>query len=381
MRVEKFIEFVRDTFKTKDFIPLHEPRFEGNEKNYLANTIDTTFVSSVGEYVNQLEDKFQTFLGVERAVAVVNGTAGLQVALRLAGVNAGEEVLCQALTFIATANAIAYNQALPIFIDVDLDTMGLSPSALEMFLEEHAEIRNGKAFNKTSGNRIAACVPMHTFGLMSRIDEISAICAKWNIPVVEDAAEALGSTLKSQNAGTFGMLGVFSLNGNKIITSGGGGVVVTNNKELGQQCKHLTTTAKVPHPWEFKHDFLGYNFRMPNINAALACAQMENLRTFLNRKAELFKRYREYFEHENIHLKEPIANSTSNYWLNAIELPDQESRDTFLDLTNKAGIMTRPIWELMFNLPMYKNCIRDHQKNAIYLSERIVNIPSSAIKP
>ena len=314
-----------------------------------------------------------------KAVAVVNGTAALQVALRLAGVKAGDEVLTQALTFVATANAIAYNQAHPVFLDVDRDTMGLSPDALTAFLETHAEKRENGAYNKTTQRRIAACLPMHTFGLMCRIEAIVEICAEWNIPVVEDAAEALGSSSNEKAAGSFGLLGTFSFNGNKIVTCGGGGAIVSNDVELGQQGKYLTTTAKVPHAWEYVHDELGYNFRMPNLNAALACAQLEQLDMFIEQKKKLFEQYCSFFEGSEINLKQPLPDTTSNHWLMALELPDREARDAFLRATNEAGVMTRPIWQLMYKLPMYADCQRDSQQNAEYLEDRIVNIPSSAI--
>jgi len=373
-----FISLVRDLYKKpEEFIPLHAPIFNGKEKEYLLDTIDSTFVSSVGAYVDAFEEKMQELTQTQKAVAVVNGTAALQVALRLAGVKAGEEVLTQALTFVATANSIAYNQAHPVFLDVDRDTMGLSPDALTAFLESHAEKREGGAYNKTTQKRIAACLPMHTFGLMARIQEIVDICTQWNIPVVEDAAEALGSSTNGKAAGSFGLLGTFSFNGNKIVTCGGGGAIVSNDVELGQRGKYLTTTAKVPHSWEYVHDELGYNFRMPNVNAALACAQLEQLDTFIVQKGKLFDQYSLFFEDSEIKIKQPLADTSSNHWLIALELPDREARDTFLRITNDAGVMTRPIWQLMYRLPMYQDCQRDDQINAKFLEDRIVNIPSS----
>ncbi len=379
MNHKKLISFIKILFNTQGFIPLHAPVFNGKEKEYLLDTIDSTFVSSVGAYVDAFEAKMQELTQTPKAVAVVNGTAALQVALRLAGVKAGDEVLTQALTFVATANAIAYNQAHPVFLDVDRDTMGLSPDALTAFLETHAEKRENGAYNKTTQRRIAACLPMHTFGLMCRIEAIVEICAEWNIPVVEDAAEALGSSSNEKAAGSFGLLGTFSFNGNKIVTCGGGGAIVSNDVELGQQGKYLTTTAKVPHAWEYVHDELGYNFRMPNLNAALACAQLEQLDMFIEQKKKLFEQYCSFFEGSEINLKQPLPDTTSNHWLMALELPDREARDAFLRATNEAGVMTRPIWQLMYKLPMYADCQRDSQQNAEYLEDRIVNIPSSAI--
>jgi len=379
MSPQTVINFIQEQFQTRGFIPLHAPVFNGKEKEYLLDTIDSTFVSSVGAYVDAFEAKMQELTQTPKAVAVVNGTAALQVALRLSGVKAGEEVLTQALTFIATANAIAYNQAHPVFLDVDRDTMGISPDALTAFLETHAEKRENGTYNKTTQRRIAACLPMHTFGLMCRIEEIVEICTKWNIPVVEDAAEALGSSIHSKAAGSFGLLGTFSFNGNKIVTCGGGGAIVSNDLELGQKGKYLTTTAKVPHAWEYVHDELGYNFRMPNLNAALACAQLEQLDKFIAQKRKLFEQYCSFFEGSEIKLMQPLPNTTSNHWLIALELPDRKARDAFLQATNESGVMTRPVWQLMYKLPMYEACQRDSQQNAEYLEDRIVNIPSSAI--
>ena len=376
---QSFIAFVQDTFQTKGFIPLHAPVFSGKEKEYLLDTIDSTFVSSVGAYVDTFEEKMQQLTQTPKAVAMVNGTAALQVALRLAGVKAGDEVLTQALTFIATANSIAYNQAHPVFLDVDRDTMGLSPTALSDFLEANAEKRKEGTYNKTTNRRIAACLPMHTFGLMCRIEEIASICADWNIPMVEDAAEALGSSSNGKAAGSFGLLGTFSFNGNKIVTCGGGGAIVSNDLELGTKGKYLTTTAKVPHAWEYVHDELGYNFRMPNLNAALACAQLEQLDSFITQKRKRFEQYATFFGGSSILVKQPLPGTKSNHWLVALELPNRDERDNFLRETNAAGVMTRPIWKLMYKLPMYQTCQRDEQENAKYLENRIVNIPSSAI--
>jgi len=380
MSPQAVIDFIREQFQTEDFIPLHAPVFSGREKEYLFDTIDSTFVSSVGAYVDAFEEKMQHLTQTPKAVAVVNGTAALQVALRLAGVKAEDEVLTQALTFVATANAIAYNQARPVFLDVDRDTMGLSPIALSYFLESHAELREDGAYNKNTNRRISACLPMHTFGLMCRIEEIAVICADWNIPLVEDAAEALGSTYKAKAAGSFGVFGTFSFNGNKIVTCGGGGAIVSNDIELGKQGKHLTTTAKVPHAWEYMHDELGYNFRMPNLNAALACAQLEQLSDFIEQKRKLFKQYTDFFANSPIEVKQPLPDTTSDHWLIALELLDREARDAFLEATNAVGVMTRPIWQLMYKLPMYGHCQRDGQEHAEYLEDRIVNIPSSATK-
>lgn len=376
--IQNMVSFVREHFNTTEFIPLHEPRFRGNEKKYLEKTIDTTFVSSVGAFVDQFEHMMKDITGAAKSVAVVNGTASLQVALRLAGVKKDEEVITQALTFIATANAIIYNNAIPVFVDIDLDTMGLSPVALEQFLEEFGELRENGCYNKSTGRRIAACMPMHTFGFPVHLDEIVTICNKWNIPLVEDAAESLGSFYKGKHTGTIGLISGFSFNGNKIVTSGGGGAIVTNNTELGIQAKYLTTTAKRPHPYEFFHDELGYNFRMPNLNAALACAQLESLNDFLEDKRNLAHKYAEFFKESGIKFRQETSDTKANYWLMCVELNNKSERDDFLKSTNEQGVMTRPIWNLMYRLPMYAHCQRDAQTNAEFLEERIVNIPSSA---
>lgn len=382
MKTETFNSFVRDLFQSKEkFVPLHVPVFNGNEKKYLLETIDSTFVSSVGKYVDQVESFLTDYTKTSKGVAVVNGTAAIQVALRLVGVSPGDEVITQALTFVATANSIAYNGAKPVFVDVDKDTMGLSPRALEAFLEEYGERRDRGVYNRKTGKRISAVLPMHTFGFMCRISEIQTICNEWGIPCVEDAAEALGSQSEGQSAGSFGSLGAFSFNGNKIITAGGGGVIVSNDIDLGTKAKYLTTTAKRPHSFEYFHDELGYNFRMPNVNAALLLAQLEKLEEYRIAKSSVYGKYSNFF---NTNFKDaqlmPIPQTTSqwNYWLMSIQLENREARDTFLNATNSQGVMTRPIWQLMYKLPMYSDCQRDDQLNAEFLEDTIVNIPSSA---
>ena len=371
------IDFLRNQFLSKDIIPLHEPNFSGNERKYVLDTIDSTFVSSVGSYVDKFESLMAELSKTKKAVAVVNGTSALQVALRLVGVRVGDEVLTQALTFIATINAIIYNGASPVFIDVDIDTMGLSPNAVENFLEQFGELRNGVCFNKKTNKKIAACMPMHTFGFPVHIDELIKVCNKWNIPIIEDAAESLGSEYNGKPTGSFGKLGVFSFNGNKIVTSGGGGAIVTNDIELGVKAKHLTTTAKIPHPYEYVHDEIGYNFRMPNINAALACAQMEQLDSFIQNKRTLALEYNTFFKTKGINFRTELPNTKANYWLMCLQLDNKIERDIFLKETNENKVMTRPIWQLIFKSSIYSRFQRDSQKNAIYLEERIVNIPSS----
>ena len=370
-------EHIKNVYGTREFISLHVPRFRGKEKEYLEHCIDTTFVSSVGKFVDQFEVQIAQISNTKKAVAVVNGTAGIQVALRLSGVKAGDEVLTQALTFVATANAIVYNNAYPVFLDVDKDTMGLSPNAISDFLEEHGELRADGCYNKTSGRKISACLPMHTFGFPVHLDELISVCKKWNITLVEDAAESLGSEYKGQPTGSFGELGVFSFNGNKIATSGGGGAIVSNNIKLAEKGKYLTTTAKQPHPYEYFHDELGYNYRMPNINAALACAQLEQLDSFLSEKRDLAQIHADFFKTNGIYFRSELPETKANYWLMCVELEHKKERDAFLKYTNSNQVMTRPIWQLMFRLPMFKNYQKDSQKNAIFLEERIVNIPSS----
>ena len=346
----------------------------------MLDAIDSTFVSSVGEYVDKFELMMAELSKTQKAVAIVNGTSALQVALRLSGVGVGHEVLTQALTFIATINAIIYNGASPVFLDVDIDTMGLSPNSVNAFLEKNCELRDGVCYNKKTNKKIAACMPMHTFGFPVHLDELITICKKWNIPIVEDAAESIGSEYKGMPTGSFGKLGVFSFNGNKIVTSGGGGAIVTNDIQLAMKAKHLTTTAKVPHPYEYVHDEIGYNFRMPNLNAALACAQLEQLNSFVQNKRKLASEYNIFFESIGVKFRTELPNTKANYWLMCIELENKKDRDSFLKETNENNVMTRPIWQLIFKSPLYSNFQRDSQKNAIYLENRIVNIPSSVRK-
>ncbi|MBJ7574384.1 LegC family aminotransferase [Luteimonas sp. MC1828] len=359
------------------FIPLHRPAFEGNERQYLVDCIDSNFVSSVGARVVEFEQQIAAFTGANFAVATVNGTAALHVALELVGVKHGDEVITQTLTFIATCNAMSYAGARPVFVDVDRDTMGLSPDALRRFLAEHAEVRDGQVYNKGTGRRLAACLPMHTFGHPCRIEQIVAICEEYGIAVVEDAAESLGSYVGARHTGTFGKLATLSFNGNKVITTGGGGMVITDDEALAKRAKHLTTTAKVPHPYEFVHDEIGYNYRMPNLNAALGCAQMELLSKMLEIKAEVAQRYREFFAGIGTRFVEPLPGTTANYWLNAIVLDSEEERDAFLQYTNSREVMTRPVWRLMSRLPMFQHCQHDGLENSRWLEARVVNLPSS----
>jgi len=370
-------DFIKTQFPNQDFIPLHEPRFVGNEKKYLNDCIDSTFVSSVGAYVDLFEQKMCELTGAKHCIAIVNGTNALHLSLLLAGVKDEDEVLTQALTFIATANAISYCNATPHFVDVDKDTLGLSPTLLKKHLQEIAEVKDGICYNKNTGKKISACVPMHTFGIPLYIDELIEVCNEYHIPVVEDAAESLGSYYKEKHTGTFGLLGTFSFNGNKTITCGGGGAIVTNDDALAIRGKHLSTQAKVPHKWEYVHDEIGYNYRMPNLNASLACAQLENLASFIRNKRELAKNYQQFFKSKKINFAKEQKDSVANYWLNALILKDKEERNDFLAYSNSNGVMARPIWELMSNLQLFKNCPKSNLENSNWLVERVVNIPSS----
>lgn len=376
---EDLVQFIRATFGIDEaFIPLHEPRFVGNEKKYVMDAIDSTFVSSVGKYVDKFEAMMCQITGAKHAIAIVNGTNALHLALILAGLKEGDEVLSQPLTFIATANAISYCKATSHFVDVDKETMGLSPSLLKKHLQEIAEMRNGECYNKQTNKRIAACVPMHTFGLPLYIDELAKVCAEYNIPLIEDAAESLGSYYKGKHTGSFGLVGTFSFNGNKTVTAGGGGALITNDDELAKRAKHLSTQAKMPHKWEYRHDEIGYNYRMPNLNAALACAQLEQLDSYVKNKRELSDLYNEFLKsNENINLVREIEGARANYWLNTVLLENRKQRDTFLEETNSKGIMTRPIWELMNRLEMFKDSPKSDLSNSEWLADRVVNITSS----
>lgn len=375
---KQIVDFIRDLYGTSDFVPLAVPKFIGNEKKYLNECIDTTFVSSVGKFVDRFEEEMARYTGAKRAVVCDSGTNALHMALMLVGVERGDEVLTQALTFIATCNALSYIGAHPVFLDVDVATMGLSPDAVKEWLANNAEIRNGQCYNKRTGHRVKACVPMHTFGHPIRLDEQVAVCEEYHIELVEDAAESIGSLYKGKHTGTFGKIGALSFNGNKTITTGGGGMLLFNDEELGAYAKHLTTQAKIPHRWEFRHDHIGYNYRMPNINAALGCAQLEHIEEYVEDKRATAAAYRDYFSRmDGIEFFVEPENTRSNYWLNAVLLPNREEQQAFLQYTNDNGIMTRPIWELMNRLPMFENCETDHLTNTQMFADRVVNIPSS----
>jgi aminotransferase in exopolysaccharide biosynthesis len=375
---ESTVQFIQDKFQTKGLIPLHEPVFQGEEKSFLNKTIDSTFVSNVGEYVDQFEDTLAKYTGSPSSIAVMNGTSALHLSLLLAKVQSTDYVITQALTFVATCNAISYCGAEPIFVDVEQNTLSLSPVALQNFLEDKAFIDDmGICKFKENHRTIRACIPMHTFGHPADMDPIVSVCKKWNLFLIEDAAESLGSMYKNQHTGTLGSLGALSFNGNKIITSGGGGAVLCNH-DFYLKGKHLSTTAKQADNINFYHDQIGYNFRMPNINAALGCAQLLRLDYFIDKKRKLADEYKKFFEGSSMQFFTEPENSRSNYWLNTIICEDQNHRNDFLEYSNSQKIMTRPAWTLMHKLPMYEDCITDSLENSIWLQERIVNIPSSA---
>ena len=372
------IHFIRSLYQTTDFIALHEPKFVGNEKTYLIDCIDSTYVSSVGKYVDRFEQLVAEYTGVKYAIATVNGTAALHIALKLAGVSQDDEVITQPLSFIATCNAISYCGAKPVFVDVDLATLGMSPVSLRAFLDANATRNALGCVNNKTGKKISAVVPMHTFGHPCRIDEIAKICDEFNIPLIEDAAESLGSFYQGKHTGSFGKLAALSFNGNKTITTGAGGMIITDDEALAKRAKHITTTAKQPHPYEFVHDEIAYNYRLPNINAALGCAQMESLPKLLESKRGIAIAYAEFFSDRHLKfVKEPIQAS-SNYWLNALVLEDKQARENFLKELNDAGVMSRPVWRLMNELPMFSECQSADLTNSKWLEDRVVNIPSSA---
>jgi len=380
--VEQVINAIKSVLLDYEQIALHEPCFAGNEWAYLKDCLDSGWVSSVGSYVTRFEQMLAEFTGAAYAVATVNGTAALHICLLLAGVQPGDEVLLPALTFVATANAVSYCGAVPHFVDSAPDTMGVDPRKLVDYLQDIAELRDGNCHNRITGRRISVLLPVHTFGHPVDLDALLEICRRYRLVLVEDAAEALGSLYKGRHVGTFGKLAALSFNGNKIITTGGGGAILTGDAELARLAKHLTTTAKLPHPWEFYHDRVGYNYRLPNINAALGCAQMEKLPEFINKKRALAERYSRAFaglRGVNFFTEPPFARS--NYWLNALLLDEACAglRDMLLEETNRRGIQTRPTWRLMPELPMYGDCPDMELVVAQSLARRVINIPSSAV--
>jgi len=372
-----FVVFVQDLYSSNKFIPLHAPVFNGNEKKYLLETIDSTFVSSVGEFVDEFENKVAEYTSSKYAIATMNGTAALHIALKLSGVKQNMEVITQSLTFVATCNAINYCGAKPVFVDVDRSTLGLSPQSLESFIKEYCELRDdGFCWNKSSNRQIKACLPMHTFGFPVQLDEIKNICDQYNIELIEDAAESLGSFYKGNHTGNTGKISAISFNGNKIITTGGGGVILTNDEVLAEQAKHITTTAKLSHQWEFHHDELGYNYRLPNINAALGVAQMEVLPEYLKNKRETAHKYKDWGDENGMKFMIEPNNTVANYWLNTALLENRQQRDKLLKITNDNNVMTRPIWKPMHQLEMNTDCQQTKLTNTEWLADRIVSVPS-----
>lgn len=371
------VQFIRKQFNTNEFIPLHAPIFTGREKEYVLQAIDSTYVSSVGKYVDQFEEQVKEYTGAKYAIATVNGTAALHMSMILAGVKESDIVLTQPLSFIATCNAISYIGAEPYFIDIDRRSLSMSSDSLTEFLEAQTELTASGCFLRTTGQRISACIPMHTFGFPGEVDLLTEICLRYKIPLIEDAAESIGSLYKGTHTGRFGLLGTFSFNGNKTITCGGGGIIITDDESLGRLGKHLTTQAKVPHRWEFVHDHIGYNYRLPNLNAALACAQLEQLEQFVFDKRSLAKSYSDFFDATAVEFVREIDKSRANYWLNAIICKDKVERDELLTFTNDNGVMTRPVWELMHRLEMFKKCKRSDLPIAEWVADRLVNLPSS----
>ena len=379
---DEFIPMVRDLFSTTDFIPLHAPSFSGMEKEYVLETIESTFVSSVGEFVDQFEADLTAFTGARFAIATSSGTAALHTALHLVGVQQGDEVITSPLTFVATCNAIRYCNAEPVFVDIEENTLGLCPISLAEFLDRNTEMRNdGQCWNLITDRIVRACLPVHNLGHPARVREIVDICTEHNIEIVEDAAESLGSYREGTHTGCFGKVGTLSFNGNKIITTGGGGALVTNDKRLALPAKHITTTAKRSHPWLFQHDQVGFNYRLPNLNAALGCAQIRQLSGFISAKRSLAEHYREWFgKRSGVEFVTEPNDCQSNYWLNSFLLPDRNSRDEFLRQTNNAGVMTRPIWTPMHTLPMYQGSQKANLDKAENIEERLVEIPSSVVR-
>jgi perosamine synthetase len=374
----ELLDFIKSRYPASDFLPLHSPVFLGNEKKYVEDCIESTFVSSVGKYVDQFEEGIARYTGSKKTVACVNGTSALHIALLLKDVQPGTEVITQALSFVATANAISYCGANPLFLDVDPDSLGLSVASLKDFLETETKYDSSKkrVINLRTGRVISACVPMHTFGHPVRIEAIVSLCKEYNIPVIEDAAESLGSFQGGQHTGTFGELGILSFNGNKIITTGGGGMIITNNEELATKAKHLTTTAKMPHAWDYVHDEVGYNYRLTNISAAIGVGQLELIDEILDNKRQTANLYAKFCSENGIQFISEPENASSNYWLNAIVLKDKCERDAFLSYSNSHGVMTRPIWGLLNNLKMYEKCPHGNLNNSKWLEDRVVNIPS-----
>jgi aminotransferase in exopolysaccharide biosynthesis len=376
-RYKEIVEFTKSLYPNRNPVLLHCPEFSGNEKKYLAECIDTKYVSYIGRFVADMENKVKEISGAEHAVALANGTAALHMLLLAVGIQPGDEVITQTLSFAATAAAIVHAQGTPIFVDIEQNTLGMSPESLKGFLEEHAEITNKKCINKATGKQIRAVVPMHTFGHPVRIDEIQRICDEYSLMLIEDSAESLGSFYRGKHTGTFGRAGIYSFNGNKLATTGGGGMVVTDDEALASRVRYISTTAKRPHRWEFYHDEVGYNLRMPSLNAAIGLAQLEYFDKTLENKRETARLYQQFFGSIGIKCITEPDNAKSNYWLNAVLFDDRKQRDEFLEYSNDNGVQTRPAWTLLHTLPPYKHCQHTDTPNAEYIADLLVNIPSS----
>ena len=376
-KAEEIISFIKTLYPDMNPVLLHCPQFLGKEKEYLAECIDTKFVSYVSHFVTDMEDHIKRITGAKYAVAMVNGTEALHMAIISAGINPGEEIITQALTFAATSAAIVHSGAVPVYIDVDKDTMGMSASALKNYLETNTEQKNGKCYNKKSGNVISACIPMHTFGHPCRIDEIASLCQEHNIILIEDSAESMGSVYKGRATGTFGRAGILSFNGNKCVTTGAGGMLITDDEAIAERAKYISTTAKRPSKWEFFHTEAGYNLRMPGTCAAIGAAQLEYFGRIIENKRETAALYQKFFAEIGIECIREPENARSNYWLNAIVLKDKEEREEFLGYANSNGVQCRPVWTLMHKMPPYEKYERTALPNSEWLEDRIVNIPSS----
>lgn len=378
MDANQIVQFVREMYGSNDPISLHEPIFKGNDKNYVIEAIESTYVSSVGMFVDKFENELQDFTGSSSAIATMNGTAALHAALYASGVTKDDLVITQALTFVATCNVIDHLGAEPIFVDVSPTSLGMCPVALEAYLQENAEFRDNGCIQKSTGQNIRAIVPMHTFGHPVELDELIKIAENWGIPVIEDAAESLGSFYKGSHTGTIGLYGALSFNGNKIITTGGGGAVLCSSEKDGKRIKHLTTTAKVPHPYEYIHDEPGFNFRMPNLNAALGCAQLEVLDQYLKNKRHIATMYKNFFSDSDVSFFNEPDYAKSNYWLNSIICNSRKQRDEILKKTNDSYVMTRPVWRLMHKLPMFKKSLRGDLSYSEKIEQLLINLPSSS---
>ena len=374
--IGEITKYIKTIYPDQNPVLLHCPEFLGNEKKYLSECIDTKYVSYIGNFVVGMEDKIKEITGIKYAVALANGTSALHMSLLAIGIKPGDEVITQSLSFAATSAAIAHAQGTPVFVDIEQSTLGMSPESLKGFLEEHAEVKDQKCYNIKTGKQIRAVMPMHTFGHPARIEEIKKICDEYALVLIEDAAESLGSFYKGKHTGTFGKAGVFSFNGNKLVTTGGGGMVVTDDEDIVNRIRYISTTAKRPHRWEFYHDEVGYNLRMPSLNAAIGLAQLEYFDRILENKRETARLYREFFDTISIPLITEPDGARSNYWLNTIVLDGRKQRDEFLEYSNDNGVQTRPSWTLLHTLPPYRNCQHTEMPNAEYIADRLVNIPS-----